>query len=400
MPKTVLLTIGRMPKALEVARALSGAGHRVLVADPFAWHICRISRAVTRSFTTRAPNDDRAGYLDDLLAIIEREGVDLVVPLSEETMHVVGLQDRLPTGVTLYTSDRELVRSLHDKRAFNALAAQHGLSVPATARLGDQAAAELAALSETVIKPVFSCAGMGVQFLARGAELPAAGETPQIVQARVRGATRSSFTVAHRGRVVSTVVYEGTVNQGTVAVAFRRVDDAHAVEAWAERLVQAIEYHGFISLDFIVDAEGVPFAIECNPRATSGVHFLESAGLAAAMLPSDPGTMPAAIPKRPDRHFQQLLNTLTETQGAMFTGKRFRDKLRHLIDARDVVWSRRDPWPFLLMTPVAYQILALSIFQRIPLGEAATRDIGWFRDPPSISSPANDSSAKQLLHTS
>ena len=59
MPRTVLLTIGRMPKALEVARALAGAGHRVIVADPFAWHVCRVSRAVTSSFRTTAPNDDR-----------------------------------------------------------------------------------------------------------------------------------------------------------------------------------------------------------------------------------------------------------------------------------------------------------------------------------------------------
>jgi len=33
------------------------------------------------------------------------------------------------------------------------------------------------------------------------------------------------------------------------------------------------------------------------------------------------------------------------------------------------------------MTPVSYQILAMSIVQGIPMGEAATRDIGWFRDP-------------------
>ena len=45
--------------------------------------------------------------------------------------------------------------------------------------------------------------------------------TPQLVQARVRGTARSSFTVAHHGRVLATVVYEGTVFQGTVSTCFR-----------------------------------------------------------------------------------------------------------------------------------------------------------------------------------
>jgi len=384
--RTVLLTIGRMPKALEVARALAGAGHRVVVADPFAWHICRVSRAVARSYRTTAPNVDAEQYLRDLLRIIERERVDVVVPLSEETMHVVGLQGRLPANVQLYTADRELVRTLHDKHRFNALVASLGLSAPRTALLGDPEASRLAAETEVVIKPVFSCAGMGVTFPALGAELPPADpQTPQLVQARVRGAGRSSFTVAHHGRVLATVVYEGTVFQGTVSTCFRRVDDSPAVEAWITTFVGATGYHGFVSFDFIVDADGTPQAIECNPRATSGVHFVEPTALAHAMLP-DEGTEPTVVPFKAERLFQQLYTTLTETQRAMFTGRAFRDKLQQLLSARDVIWSRTDPWPFVLMTAVSYQILAMSIFQGIPMGEAATRDIGWFRDPDASSS--------------
>jgi predicted ATP-grasp superfamily ATP-dependent carboligase len=396
MSKTVLLTIGRMPKALEVARALSAAGHRVVVADPFAWHICRISRAVARSYTTVAPNVDGERYLADLLRIVHEERVDVVVPLSEETMHVVGLQGRLPAHVTLYTSDRDLVRTLHDKRRFNALVTSLGLSAPETFPLEDPRAHELAQRAEVVVKPVFSCAGMGVQLLERGAELPAPGApNAQLVQTRVRGVHRSSFTVAREGAVLATVVYEGTVFQGTVSTCFRRVDDSPAIVAWIKQFVRATQYQGFVSFDFIVDADGTPYAIECNPRATSGVHFLEPLALAHAMIPPEGAPAPVSIPYRAQRLFQQLYTTLTETQRAMFTGRQFRDKLQQLFAARDVVWSRSDPLPFLLMTPVAYQILAMSIFEGIPMGEAATRDIGWFHErPPSV--PESVSSTRPL----
>ena len=34
----------------------------------------------------------------------------------------------------------------------------------------------------------------------------------------------------------------------------------------------------------IIDAQGRPFLIECNPRATSGVHLFEPAALGRALM--------------------------------------------------------------------------------------------------------------------
>jgi hypothetical protein len=70
---TVLLTLGRLPKALALARACRAAGCRVLVADPFRWHLCRPSRAVDRCYRVTAPNTSLSAYLDDLEAIVRDE---------------------------------------------------------------------------------------------------------------------------------------------------------------------------------------------------------------------------------------------------------------------------------------------------------------------------------------
>ena len=102
MPVTALLTLGRLPKGLDIARALHAAGCRVIVAEPFAWHICRLSRAVARSYQVAAPNRDKERYLDDLAAIVEREAVDVVVPVSEEALHVLALRDRVAPRVRFY----------------------------------------------------------------------------------------------------------------------------------------------------------------------------------------------------------------------------------------------------------------------------------------------------------
>ena len=66
MARTVLLTLGRLPKGLEVARSFARAGWRVIVAEPFAWHLARVSRDVARSYRVAAPNADHARYLRDI----------------------------------------------------------------------------------------------------------------------------------------------------------------------------------------------------------------------------------------------------------------------------------------------------------------------------------------------
>ena len=77
MTTSVLLTLGRLPKALEIARALDSAGCRVIVAEPLRWHVCKPSSSVAFSYKVTAPNVDLDKYLRELLDIIMQEEIDL-----------------------------------------------------------------------------------------------------------------------------------------------------------------------------------------------------------------------------------------------------------------------------------------------------------------------------------
>ena len=94
--KTVLLTLGRLPKALELARGFHALGCRVLVAEPHAWHVCRLSRTVASSFALPAPNTHPDDYAQALRALVEREGVALIVPVSEAAPHVLTALNQTP----------------------------------------------------------------------------------------------------------------------------------------------------------------------------------------------------------------------------------------------------------------------------------------------------------------
>ena len=374
---TVLLTLGRLPKALDLARGFSRAGCRVLVAEPFGRTLTGASRHVAREFGVPPPTAGKARYLEAIARIVKDEGVDLVVPVSEETMHVAFARDLFDPRVRLFTMPSDQVIALHDKAEFVRIAQAIGLGVPETHTLGSDGAQSLAQTGDVVVKPVFSCSGRGMHIVRSGSALPPFDPaTPVIVQRFVEGQEFSSCTIARDGRVVATMVYRGTVMAGSVAISFERVEHP-AIRGWIDAFVKASAWTGFIAFDFIVDAAGTVRAIECNPRATSGLHFWEAEDIARAVLnPADTAT----VRVRPQRHLQQFYACLTEAQLAMFRRKGFKEQLKRLFSTRDVTWDASDPWPFLSMMSTSWPIMRMAMAERVPFGEVATRDVDWYPD--------------------
>jgi hypothetical protein len=373
MTGNLLLTLGRLPKALDVARGFADLGWRVVVAEPFKRHLAGASRLVARSHQVTAPAQDKNAYLADLHRIIAEEAIDLVLPVSEETMHVAFLRDNLPATTRLFTMPPDILLRLHNKHGFVQQAQAWGLSVPESHALGNEKAEALAQSGPVVIKPVHSCSGRGVRLLPAGSALPAPDPAiPAIVQRCVMGAEYSSCSIAHQGRVASTVIYRAAQKSGSVAVAFERVEHP-AIEDWITRFIAAANWTGFIAFDMMLDEAGQPWGIECNPRTTSGLHFWQRADIARAVL--EPGFTPRY---RPETRLQQFYSALTETQMSLFRRGPFRENLRQLFTTRDVTWDRRDPMPFLTMTATSWPIIRMAMARGVPFGEVATLDVGWY----------------------
>lgn len=356
---TVLLTLGRLPKALDIARSFHAHGWRVVVAEPFRRTLVGASRACAAQHRLPAPAAGHAAYLAALEGVVRVENAALVVPVSEETPHVAHLPD-----APLFTMPAGLVLRAHHKQGFIDMARGFGLDVPESFAPGSAAAAALTARADFITKPVHSCSGRGVRFFNAGD--PAPDEAGNVVQRRIHGDVISSCTLAHAGRVSSTVIYRGKLFSGAVAIAFERIDHA-ATEAWIARFVEASGWTGFISFDFILDGTGRPWGIECNPRTTSGLHFWRMEDIAPAML--DPAQPPR---HRPERVLQQAYSVLTAAWGAGG-----RAALRALFTTRDVSWSWSDPMPFLTMTATSWPIIREAARRGTTFGEVATLDVGW-----------------------
>ncbi len=377
----ILLTLGRLAKGLELARSLHRAGHRVFIAEPFNLHLSKPSSAIRKSYQVTAPRTNLEQYLSELREIVEREQIDLVIPVSEEALYASRLSSRLSPKTRVFGPEFEQMARLHDKLAFARRCHSLGLSAPETYAANATEAESLSQRLDYVVKPIHSCSGIGLHLRQRGDVLhPADRAASNLIQERIYGRQISSFSIARNGQVLVTALYEGDVYLGTVSVRFKRIDDMPQVAQWIAAFVEAEAYSGFISFDFFVREDGTPFAIECNPRLTSGVHLINRADLAAMVCGE---TVDSPRFKR-YRHYQDAHAALTYAVGEITRPLTYLKTLGKVLTTKDVMFDWRDPLPFFLMTPMSWDTLRQGMFEGVPLTDAVTRDILWQGDTPTI----------------
>jgi len=137
--KTILISGGKMTKALTLARAFHAAGHRVLLAETprYASTGHRFSYAVSKFYTIPGPQD--SNYTQALLSIIQNESVDEYVPVcsplsSFYDSHAIPF---LKPFCRVVHVDPDKIFDLDDKYKFAKKAEQLGLRVPKTLLITD-----------------------------------------------------------------------------------------------------------------------------------------------------------------------------------------------------------------------------------------------------------------------
>lgn len=314
MAERVLVTSARAAAALDIARDFARAGFEVHSADCSTALISRWSRNVAKVHEYASPVRFPDEFAADMVRLRESLEPVLIVPTSEEIFHLArpALAERL--GATLFAPPRSTLKLLHDKFAFAEACGRHGLPAPETHRLADPAGLEAyaAEAEDWVFKPCFSRFGAEALIGPSAEKVRAIAPSPKrtwVAQRRVSGREASFYAVARGGTLTAFAAYEGKWRLAGAAISFDALEpelDAR-IEALAARVADVFAITGQYSCDLIVDPQGEPWLIECNPRATSGVHLLTGRGdLARAMLGTKAGI--ARSPGTP-RHLGPALAT-------------------------------------------------------------------------------------------
>jgi predicted ATP-grasp superfamily ATP-dependent carboligase len=379
----ILLTGARAPVTLDLARAFHAAGHTVFVADSLPWPLCRGSKAVAGRFLLPSPNRHPAQFIDTLAGLIQQHHLDWLIPTCEEIYFVAMGRDTLRRHCAVFTDALTTLHQLHSKWAFIEQARQLGLPVPPTARLTSPEETRAQLGQAVVLKPVYSRFSAQVVICPRRAdELPAAvsPQRPWVVQQFVPGRLLCTYSLAHAGRLTAHAAYpvDFTAGRGA-AIAFTPIGHPAALD-WVRRFVAGLNFTGQIAFDFIETTPGHVVAIECNPRATSGVHLL-------AHCPTLPHAFfdPAAPLLEPPPDSPAMLTAAMLLYGlpAVRSMARLRQWAATFRASREVVFHGDDPLPGLVSQwALLAHMLARSLRHGLTPLAASTLDIEWNGEVP------------------
>lgn len=406
----ILLTGGRAPATLDLARSFHAQGHRLFVAESLPHSLTAASRAIHASFLVPPPRQQPADFSQALAEIIRQHQIDLLIPTCEEIFYVSMGLEKLAGLCTVFAEPIERLRLLHNKWTFIQTARAMGLAVPETQRIETEAdlRAAYARWSRLVLKPVFSRFASRTLILGLGhrtsetsqmggrnplgipdrvahplersfaasttfASLRASPASPWVAQEYLDGQPLCTYSVAHAGQLTAHTAYRSLFTAGRGAtIHFQHVEHPASL-AWVSRFVEAFGFTGQIAFDFIETGETIR-AIECNPRATSGIHLLTAApcfpdslfdpAMACLFPPAQPAPMlsaamllyalPAALRKRTLRRWWQAFRS-----------------------GRDVIFQREDVGPILAQWQNLLYFVALGWRHGVTAQEASTLDIEW-----------------------
>lgn len=383
--RNILITGGRAPVALELARLFKAAGHRVYAAESARYHLCRVSSAVAASFRVPSPRHEPQAYVRQLAALAEKLEIDLLVPTCEEIFYIAAGLDQF-TGCRVLAPERSVLAGLHHKGEFIAMARSFGLAVPDTELLGSagewQRAVERAAANgeQRVYKPAYSRFASKVIMPGKAVPPPTeiSAAAPWVSQKYIRGKALCTYSIVHEGTVVAHAAYDSRYRTGRsgASVYFEPLEHPAALE-WVRRFAGASGFSGQISFDFIEADNGTLYPIECNPRATSGIHlFSPEDGLTDALL--NPGRLVQTGELVHPRSTRTAMLTIPMLGCGLKPGPGgLRSWRKAMAGATDVIFRKDDLRPVLEQFRVVYAAFRTARRHRISLTEALTEDIEW-----------------------
>jgi len=372
----ILLTGARAPATLELARAFQRAGHSVFTAESFRGHLSESSNAVRENFLLPPPRQQTDEFIAALQQIITNCKIDFLIPACEEIFYVAMGRDKLHCKV--FVEPIRKLDSLHNKWKFFQTARGLDLAVPQTTLIAgrEDLLDAYARWNELVLKPIYS------RFAAQTLILPLLAEALStltfdsrwLAQEFVHGNQICTYGVCHNGRITAHTAYrsEFTAGQGATIV-FQHVDHPAAFD-WVQTFVRALKFTGQIAFDFMETPDGRVLALECNPRATSGIHTLASnPDFVNAFFDE---SLACVSPLGNESSMLSMAMPVYELPVRLARGG-LRHWLKTFFTSRDVIFRWDDPKPFFFQVKSILHYLKLARRHGISPLAASTYDIEW-----------------------
>jgi predicted ATP-grasp superfamily ATP-dependent carboligase len=373
----VLILGARAPACLQWARVFKATGAQVFAADTLAFPLVRFSRSIEQYFQLPSAYGDTGAWLNALTQIIKERSIDVLLPTCEEVFYVAHCLPQLTQLCRVPVVDFDLIHRLHHKGMFAELAQNFAVRSPETHLLNDAdgLAAFASQANDWVFKPAYSRFAVNTLIRPPGSQLLKIQPTkaqPWVAQRFIAGQEFCSYSVLVDGQLTAHVCYQPRYRVGQGAGIYMQPAAENAIHDFVREFGHATKFTGQVGFDFMKDASGQCHALECNPRATSGVHFLAGAAeqLVHALLGTD--NFPEIAPSNKP-HMVGLAMLLFAAPRNLFSKLFWQDFKR----AQDVIIQSPDYKPFLSQPLSLIELAWIAVKNQQALLDATTDGIAW-----------------------
>lgn len=278
--KNILLTGGRGPAVLDLARQLNNAGHELTMAESRKIYFCRFSNAIKHHALIPHPSENEEGFIQALLDLVQKNQIDWLIPGYDEGFFIAKHKARFPKTCTVFVENAQTIDVLNNKYKFMQLLKEIKANAPHSVLLRNPE--ELKQVLSTnefarpcIVKSVYSAGGLLARTVRENTDLDQINiKYPCIAQQMIPGRVWSTYSVVHEGKITFFVSYYPlyVFRENGAAICFKTEYHSKVYDL-VEKIVQATQYSGQLGFDIIEHPDGSLWPIECNPRITSGAHM-------------------------------------------------------------------------------------------------------------------------------
>ena len=365
----VLITGARAPASMDMMRSLIRQGFEVYSADSMAFPLGRFVKGITKHFTIPKPNTQLTAFIEALKDLVISNQIDLLIPTCEEIFFVSQGYKELAPYTRLLCEPFARLDTLHNKHQFNQLAQEYGLDVPESWLLTQESDKDLLPNPESLIlKPVYSRFGSHLVIKPSSETLAKLDlSVPYLAQNFVEGKEYCTYALVENGRVLAQASYHPKYTSGPAAGIYFEPVDLKPINDFVRVFCKNYEFSGQIAFDFIVK-DGKAFALECNPRVTSGFHLLSDHLDWQQLLAGKEQDIPVA--SQP-----YMLGLAMKLKGLHYFIKNPKNFTQDYLKAHDVLKNKAYPWLGLKSFITISNISLRMIKEQKSFHRASTDDI-------------------------
>jgi predicted ATP-grasp superfamily ATP-dependent carboligase len=315
---TVLVCDAEQRAALACTRSLGRRGYRVIVASARRRSIAGASRFCAAAVQVADPLTLPARFRQDVESVVQRHGVALVLPVTEQSVRALLPARLADRGTVVPFPSAAVFERASDKVALLEAARAVGMATPTQVVLPHPDAlasmAPLAWPAQFAIKPARSVSltnGTGLklgttyarsatELADRLARYPAAAY-PLLLQQRIVGRGTGLFLLLWDGEILGVFAHERLREKppsGGVSVYSQSIPADPRLVEQSVALLRRLEWQGVAMIEFKEDrASGTPYVLEMNGRFWGSLQLAIDAGVdfPALLVAAALGGRPAPV---------------------------------------------------------------------------------------------------------